>query len=143
MTLSLSLSFCSPFTSLCTCPDAPDLFIGSMFFVLQMYLPVLYEYWPLPNCMFSSLIIISLLLVTSALSKKLSKNFLLSQARTSALIMPQSLSLQAPTNLHLIMTQHRLIIRLTGYALEVIFLFPETSFKQLVHTFHLVMALTK
>ena len=60
---------------------------------VQMCLPVLYKYWPLPTCMFSSLIIISLLLVTSVLFNKLSKNSLLFQARTSAPIMPQSLSL--------------------------------------------------
>ena len=65
MTCLLSFSFCSPFMSLCTCPDIPNPFIGSILFVPQMHLPVLYKYWPLPTCMFSSLVIISLLLVTS------------------------------------------------------------------------------
>ena len=63
----LSLSLCSPITSLCAHSDFPDPFIGSLFFVLQMHLPVLYKYWPLPTCMFPSLVIISLLLVIFAL----------------------------------------------------------------------------
>ena len=58
--------------------NTPDSFIGSMLFVPQMCLPVLYKYWPLPTCMFSSLVIISLLLVTSVHSQtlfSLNKNF--------------------------------------------------------------------
>ena len=55
------------FPSLCPCPDITDPFIGSVLFVPQMCLPVLYKYWPLPTCMFSSLVIISLLLVILAL----------------------------------------------------------------------------
>ena len=38
--------------------------------------------------------------------------------------MPRSLSLQAPANLQLITTQHRLIFQLAGYALEVVLLHP-------------------
>ena len=142
MTLSLSFSCCSPFMSLCTCPDTPNPFIGSMFFVLPMHLPVLYKYWPLPTYIFSNLVIVSLLLVTSVLSRN-PKNSLLFQARTSALITPWSLSLQAPADLQLIMTQLQLIIQLTGYIPEVILLHPKMSFKQLAHRFHLVMALIK
>ena len=77
------------------------------------------------------------------LKKNPLKNSFLSQERTSAPIMPPLLSLQTPTDLQLITTQHQLIIRLTSYALEVIPLHPETSFQQSVHISHLVTALTK
>ena len=110
--------------------------------VPQMCLPGLYKYWPLPTCVFSSLIITSLLLVISVLSK-LSKNSLFFQARMSAPIIPQSSSVQAPADLQLITTQHQLIIRLTSYTPEVILLHPKTFSQRLVHSSHLVMALTK
>ena len=90
MTCLLSLSLCSPFTSLCTCSDFPDPFIGSLLFVPQMHLPVLYKYWPLPTCMFPSLVIISL--CWSSLPSK-EKDLFLSQGRTSALISPRLSSL--------------------------------------------------
>ena len=73
----------------------------------------------------------------------LEKTPLLSQPRTSALITPRLLSLQTLADLQLITTQHRLIIWLTSYALEVISEHPKMSSQQSVHIFHLVMALTK
>src|SRR6266481_5423795 len=48
------------------CSLTPSFFVCSIIFVLQIGLLVLYKYWPSPTCMIFSLIIISLLLVTSA-----------------------------------------------------------------------------
>ena len=66
-----------------------------------LHMPVLYKYWPLPTCMFSSLVI-SLLLVISVHSKKLSSL----STRTSALNTPWLLSLNTLADLQLITTQH-------------------------------------
>src|SRR6266481_3210018 len=52
----------------------PSFFVCTRIFVLRFSLLVLYKYWPMPTCIFFSLVIISLLLVISAhflLSKKL------------------------------------------------------------------------
>src|SRR6266481_5404093 len=48
------------------CSPTPSFFVCSVIFVPQISLPVSYKYWPSPTFMFFSLIIISLLLVTSA-----------------------------------------------------------------------------
>src|SRR6266481_6826599 len=48
------------------CSLTPSFFVCSVIFVPQIGLLALYKYWPSPTFMFFSLIIISLLLVTSA-----------------------------------------------------------------------------
>ena len=137
------LFICSLFMSLCTCPMPPDLFIGSMFFVPQMCLPVLYKYWPLPTCIFSSLIIISISLVTPVLSTNSLRTLSSFKLELLHQLHLGHCLLQAPTDLQLITTQHWLIIWLTSYAPEFIFPCLESSFQLSVHTFYLVTALTK
>ena len=144
---------CSPFTTLYVHPD-------SLFFCLfwiplcsKPNLLVLYKYWPLPNCIFSSLVIMSLLLVSLALSNlsqlsSLNKDSapiipwsLPSDTRTSALITHGSSSLISTPTFNNSASAH--CFQLAGYTLEVILLCPDTSFRLSMHLSHLVMALTK
>ena len=130
-------------TSLCTCPKVPIRSSTTYPFVSQMCLPVLYKYWPLPTCMFFSLIVISLLLVIPVHSKHSHKKLSALSTKTSAPITPWLLSLNTLTNLQLIMTASAQLFQLTSYAPEVTSPCPKMSPQLSVHLFHLVTALTK
>ena len=139
MTRSLSFSFCSPFMSLCTHPDTPDSFIGSILFVPQMCLPVLCKYWPCP-LVCSQVSLSSVLCWLHLCTHKLSSL----STRTSALITPWLLSLNTPANLQLITTQHRPISSDSPVmSQKSLYFSPKCLSNFQVHLPHLVMALPK